>query len=212
MLGVSLIAEKRPTLWVAAAIIAVFAIFHGYAHGRELPPGESGMLYSAGFVVATGCLHLVGISIGLIHRWAWGRLVLRAAGAIVAIGRKLVSFRHSHDVDKPPADAHPPSEIAAVMLLCCGWPCTEAHLVTTGLGPLYDGIAHLALSPADLAVVVVLTLLAAMRGTRGRPLAARIAAGGVAGRRPDGTDVPDQREHPVGRPARRSSRRRNGGG
>jgi urease accessory protein len=86
VLGVMVLAEKRPTLWVAAAIIAVFAIFHGYAHGRELPPGESGMLYSAGFVVATGCLHLVGISIGLIHRWASGRLVLRAAGAIVAMG------------------------------------------------------------------------------------------------------------------------------
>ena len=57
--------------------------------------------------------------------------------------------------------------IAAVaVLLCAVCPSAEAHLVTTGLGPVYDGIAHLALSPADLAVVVVLVLLAAMRGPR----------------------------------------------
>jgi urease accessory protein len=74
------------------------------------------------------------------------------------------------------------SKIAAVMLLCCGCPCAEAHLVTTGLGPLYDGIAHLALSPADLAVVVVLTLLAAMRGTReGRWLLALLPAAWLVG-------------------------------
>lgn len=84
VLGVMVLAEKRPPLWAAAAIVAVFAIFHGYAHGRELPPGESGMLYSAGFVVATGCLHGVGISIGLIHRWTAGRVILRVAGAMVA--------------------------------------------------------------------------------------------------------------------------------
>ena len=52
----------------------------------------------------------------------------------------------------------------ALMFLVC--PRAEAHLVTTGLGPVYDGIAHLALSPVDLAVVAVLTLLAAMRGPR----------------------------------------------
>jgi len=86
VLGMMVLAERRPPLWVAALVIAVFAIFHGYAHGRELPPGENGMLYSAGFVVATGCLHGVGISIGLIHRWASGRVILRAAGAIVAMG------------------------------------------------------------------------------------------------------------------------------
>ena len=51
-----------------------------------------------------------------------------------------------------------------VTLVCLICPCAEAHLVTTGLGPVYDGIAHLALSPADLAIIIVLVLLAAMRG------------------------------------------------
>ena len=71
---------------------------------------------------------------------------------------------------------------AAVVLLCLGCPRAEAHLVTTGLGPVYDGIAHLALSPADLAVVVVLTLLAAMRGPRhGRWLLALLPAAWLVG-------------------------------
>jgi urease accessory protein len=63
----------------------------------------------------------------------------------------------------------------------------EAHLVTTGLGPVYDGIAHLVMSPADLALVVALTLLAGMRGARaGRTILAVLPiswlAGGLAGR------------------------------
>ena len=71
---------------------------------------------------------------------------------------------------------------AAVVLLCLDCPRAEAHLVTTGLGPVYDGIAHLALSPADLAVVMVLTLLAAMRGPRqGRWLLALLPAAWLVG-------------------------------
>jgi hydrogenase/urease accessory protein HupE len=65
-----------------------------------------------------------------------------------------------------PTRARCGSIAAAIVLLCLDCPSAEAHLVTTGLGPLYDGIAHLALSPADLAAVVVLVLLAAMRGAR----------------------------------------------
>jgi urease accessory protein len=63
--------------------LAFFAIFLGYAHGNELPPGESGLLYSLGFVIATGCLHVIGITIGLLHRWPWGQVVVRMAGGAV---------------------------------------------------------------------------------------------------------------------------------
>jgi urease accessory protein len=78
--------------------------------------------------------------------------------------------------------------VAVGVLLFFGCPRAEAHLVTTGLGPVYDGVAHLALSPADLAVVLVLTLLSAMRGPRqGRWLLALLPAawlgGGLAGLR-----------------------------
>jgi urease accessory protein len=83
VLGIMVFREIQPALWVSLAIVAFFAIFHGHAHGTELPPGQSGILYSMGFVMATGCLHGVGIAIGLVHRWEAGRLVLRGAGAVV---------------------------------------------------------------------------------------------------------------------------------
>jgi len=83
-LGLAVSAAWRPPLWAAAIMVGLFAIFHGHAHGSELPPGESGLTYSLGFVAATGLLHAVGIGIGTIHRWPRGQIVLRAAGAAVA--------------------------------------------------------------------------------------------------------------------------------
>jgi urease accessory protein len=85
LLGAMVALEARPPVAVAALLVGVFAIFHGHAHGAELPAGQSGLTYSIGFVTATGCLHGVGIAIGLVHRWAWGRTFLRAAGALVAL-------------------------------------------------------------------------------------------------------------------------------
>jgi urease accessory protein len=75
----------RVLLPLAAAVIVVagFAVFHGHAHGTELEAGQSAMLYSLGFVIATGLLHGVGIVIGLIQRWEQGRQILRGAGALV---------------------------------------------------------------------------------------------------------------------------------
>ena len=86
LLGAAVMLELRPPLAAAAALVALFAVFHGHAHGTELPPGQSAMLYSMGFVAATGCLHAVGIGIGEARRWTWGRGLLRAAGALVAGG------------------------------------------------------------------------------------------------------------------------------
>jgi urease accessory protein len=85
LLGLAVLAEWRPPLWVAAVVVGFFAVFHGHAHGTELPQGASGALYSMGFVIATGSLHAAGIGIGVIHRWGWGRVVLRGAGALVAL-------------------------------------------------------------------------------------------------------------------------------
>ena len=85
VLGTMVLAEVRPPLWLAAAIVAFFAVFHGHAHGRELPEGTSALLYSLGFVVATGVLHAVGILIGVAHRWAAGRQIVRVAGGAVAL-------------------------------------------------------------------------------------------------------------------------------
>ncbi|MDS4042142.1 MAG: HupE/UreJ family protein [Candidatus Competibacter sp.] len=84
-LGAMVLAQLRPPLWLAAALVAFFAIFHGHAHGRELPEGTSALLYSLGFVAATGLLHLVGILIGEAHRWSAGRQAVRAGGGGVAL-------------------------------------------------------------------------------------------------------------------------------
>ena len=85
VLGTMVLAEARPPIWLAALIVAVFAVFHGHAHGRELPEGTSALLYSLGFVIATGLLHAVGILLGAVYRWPTGRRGLRVAGAGVAL-------------------------------------------------------------------------------------------------------------------------------
>jgi urease accessory protein len=71
----------------AMAMVGVLAIFHGHSHGAEMPGSASGLTYAAGFVAATGLLHLVGIGLGLgvakagIH----ARRVMQAGGAVLAL-------------------------------------------------------------------------------------------------------------------------------
>jgi urease accessory protein len=93
LLGAMVATESRPPLWLAASLVAIFAVFHGHAHGTELPPGQSGLLYSAGFVVATGSLHAAGIVIGLMHRFRTGRIALQAAGAVVTLAGVIFLWR-----------------------------------------------------------------------------------------------------------------------
>jgi len=61
----------------------VFAIFHGYAHGAEMPAGASGLLYVAGFLLSTGFLHLAGIALGVGMRKLSAPVVVRFAGAAI---------------------------------------------------------------------------------------------------------------------------------
>jgi urease accessory protein len=85
VLGLMVALAARPPLWTAALLVGAFAIFHGYAHGRELPDGADAVAFSAGFVIATGMLHLTGIAFGLLARWPAGRVVVRAAGGVIAL-------------------------------------------------------------------------------------------------------------------------------
>lgn len=84
VLGLVVLSHTRPQLWLAVLIVAAFAIFHGHAHGTELPEGANGLLYSLGFVISTGLLHGVGILIGEVRHWPLGRRAIRAAGGGVA--------------------------------------------------------------------------------------------------------------------------------
>jgi urease accessory protein len=93
LLGAMVASEGRPRLAAAAALVGCFAVFHGHAHGTELPSGQSALAYSIGFVVATGCLHAAGIAIGLVHRWPAGRTALRISGAAVALAGGIFLWR-----------------------------------------------------------------------------------------------------------------------
>lgn len=84
-LGIMVAAAARPPLWVAAVIVGVFAIFHGHAHGTELPKSANALSFAIGMVIATGLLHLCGIAIGLLVKWPWGKTVVRLSGAAIAI-------------------------------------------------------------------------------------------------------------------------------
>jgi urease accessory protein len=87
VLGVLIAAAVRLPLPVSAVLVGVFAIFHGYAHGAEMPGSVSGLAYGLGFVAATASLHLLGIGLGLLaRRFAPARLVRYAGGAIAVCG------------------------------------------------------------------------------------------------------------------------------
>lgn len=85
VLGLLVAFAVRAPIWVAAVIVGVFAIFHGHAHGAELPEAFSAYGYAVGFVVGTGLLHLAGIGIGVLTKTRTGTLVVRAAGGLVAL-------------------------------------------------------------------------------------------------------------------------------
>lgn len=85
VLGLMVALAARPHLAIAAILVGVFAIFHGHAHGTELPDSTNALAYALGFVIATGLLHLAGIGFGLLTQYPGGRLAVRAAGGIIAI-------------------------------------------------------------------------------------------------------------------------------
>lgn len=85
VLGLMVALAARPPLFVAGLLVGIFAIFHGYAHGAELPDGADAVAFFAGFVIATGLLHLCGIAFGLLAETPRGRLAVRCAGGAIAL-------------------------------------------------------------------------------------------------------------------------------
>ena len=84
-LGLLILFAVRAPLWVACAIVAMFGLFHGYAHGLELPSAADPIGYSTGFVLCTGLLHLTGIVLGLLKVSKVGTIALRGAGGVIAV-------------------------------------------------------------------------------------------------------------------------------
>ena len=89
ILGGVIAFEYKAPIWLACGIVALFALFHGYAHGRELPSAADPVGYSVGFVLSTGLLHLCGIGVGFVNDvergWFKGRYVVKGLGVIVAL-------------------------------------------------------------------------------------------------------------------------------
>ncbi len=85
VLGAVVALALKPPLWVAGLVVAAFAIFHGHAHGTELPSAANPLSYSAGFVISTGLLHLAGIALGFLASGEAGRIAVRGAGAAIAL-------------------------------------------------------------------------------------------------------------------------------
>jgi len=94
LLGFVIFRETKPPLYVAALIVGFFAIFHGYAHGTELPHAANPLAYGVGFVIATGLLHMSGVALGLIHRWPPGARTLRIAGAGISLAGLFLLVHH----------------------------------------------------------------------------------------------------------------------
>ena len=93
VLGSMVLFAARPPLWLAAVVVGAFAIFHGHAHGTELPHAVSPLAYSLGFVLSTGMLHMCGIAFGLLARWKAGVLIVRAGGGVIALPGRETALR-----------------------------------------------------------------------------------------------------------------------
>jgi urease accessory protein len=85
VLGTLVATARRLPVAAALAIVGIFAIAHGHAHGVELPMSADALAFTVGFVLATGLLHLAGIMIGVLARWPSGVIAIRACGGVVAL-------------------------------------------------------------------------------------------------------------------------------
>jgi urease accessory protein len=88
VLGAAIALETTMPVAAAMGLVALFAVFHGHAHGTEMPETMSGLAYGAGFVAATAALHALGLGLGLfISRSGemFGRRVLQVGGTAAAL-------------------------------------------------------------------------------------------------------------------------------
>lgn len=93
VLGGAIALGWRAPVAVAAILVTLFALFHGYAHGNELPSIADPIAYSVGFVVATGLLHVAGILLGFLNARAAGVKATRAIGALIALSGVYFLYR-----------------------------------------------------------------------------------------------------------------------
>ena len=119
LLGLAVALAWRAPLAVAAVLVGAFAVFHGHAHGTELPEAANPVAYSAGFVLCTGALHLAGIAFGELTRLRRGEWLVRGRGRRRRGRRRGVSRRRGltrrAGAGAPPTCSTPCSSTAC----CC---------------------------------------------------------------------------------------------
>ena len=85
ILGILIAASIRLPLLLSVLIVGTFALFHGHAHGAEMPHTASGFMYGAGFIAATALLHSIGVGMGLLACQTGASWVTRCAGAALVL-------------------------------------------------------------------------------------------------------------------------------
>jgi urease accessory protein len=88
VLGITLATRVNPPVAIAMALVGLFAIFHGHAHGAEMPETASGLPYGVGFILATALLHAIGIGVGILIGKAgqrYSRTISQIAGGAMAL-------------------------------------------------------------------------------------------------------------------------------
>jgi urease accessory protein len=92
VLGLLIAFAIRMPLWGSTLVVSLFAMFHGYAHGSELPHGSSAAMYGLGFVLATALLHVAGLGIGMVAGKQMADRAVRIGGfGIAAVGAYLLT-------------------------------------------------------------------------------------------------------------------------
>ncbi|MBF2097154.1 MAG: HupE/UreJ family protein [Gloeomargaritaceae cyanobacterium C42_A2020_066] len=86
ILGALVLLATRIPLVPSAALVGVLALFHGYAHGAEMPENAKAISYAVGFVVATAGLHGVGIGLAIALKQMLSDRMVRLAGAGILLG------------------------------------------------------------------------------------------------------------------------------
>jgi urease accessory protein len=92
VLGIFIATAARLPLAASISIIGLFAVFHGFAHGAEMPATASGLLYGIGFVLATAALHLAGIGLGMTAQKFSSQKLVRYVGGIIAACGAILFF------------------------------------------------------------------------------------------------------------------------
>ncbi len=92
LLGLLVAFAVQLPAWAGALLVGSFAVFHGHAHGTEMPAAASAGLYAGGFVLATAALHAAGLGLGIALKDISFAPALRVAGAVVMLSSVILAF------------------------------------------------------------------------------------------------------------------------